>query len=158
MDTSRKRHRVLVVDGNNVIHAWQDLLDLHLRPSAGTGRVRSGRGYRELERRLTHYQDETGVRVVLVFDGRGEQLEQSDPRDRGIQVVRSDSATSADTVIERLTARYAAEYDLEVASDDRAVQNAVAAMQATWISSDGLRDRVEGAERKLVRRIEAQRK
>ena len=148
------RHKVLIVDGNNVIHALPDLLTLLAAP----GGRRSGLAHRELERRLTKYQDETGERVVLVFDGRGDKVEKSDPRDGGVQVVRSNSATSADTIIERLAVRYADEYDLQVVSNDRAVQNAVAALEATWISVDGLADLLDRAEREFSRRLELRRK
>ena len=148
------RRKILIVDGNNVIHALPDLLALHVAP----GGRRSGRAYRELERRLTNYQDETGDRVVLVFDGRGQKVEKSDSRDRGVQVLRSDSATSADTIIERLAVRYADEYDLHVASDDRAVQNAVAALEATWISVAGLSALLERADDELSRQIELRRR
>jgi predicted RNA-binding protein with PIN domain len=148
------RPKVLIVDGNNVIHAVPELLALLVAP----GGRRSGRAHRELERRLTNYQDETGERVVLVFDGRGEKVEKSDPRDGGLQVLRSDSATSADTIIERLVVRYVDEYDLQVASDDRAVQNAVAAMEATWISVAGLAALIDRVERQLSRRLELRRR
>ena len=144
------RHKILIVDGNNVIHALPDLLTLLTAP----GGRRSGLAHRELERRLTNYQDETGERVVLVFDGRGDKVEKSDPRDGGVQVVRSNSATSADAIIERLAVRYADEYDLQVVSNDRAVQNAVAAREATWISVDGLADLLDRAGREFSRRLE----
>lgn len=148
------RRKVLIVDGNNAMHGLPDLLTLLAAP----GGRRSGLAHRELERRLTNYQDETGERVVLVFDGRGEKVEKSDPRDGGVQVVRSDSATSADTIIERLAVRYAQEYDLQVASDDRAVQNAMAALEVTWISVEGLAALMDRADRELNRRLDLRRR
>lgn len=147
------RRKILIVDGNNVIHGLPDLLKLHTEP----GGRRSGLAYRELERRLTNYQDESGERVVLVFDGRGEKVAKSDPRDGGVQVLRSDSRSSADAVIERLVVRYADEYDLQVASDDRAVQNAAAAVEATWISVGGLATQLERADRALKRLLGSER-
>jgi predicted RNA-binding protein with PIN domain len=147
------RRKVLIVDGNNVIHALPDLLKLLKAP----GGRRSGLAHRELERRLTNYQDETGERVVLVFDGRGEKVEKSDPRDGGVQVLRSGSGSSADAIIERLVVRYAGDYDLQVASDDRAVQNAVAAVEATGISVAGLAALLDRADRDLGRLLESKR-
>lgn len=143
------RQRVLLVDGNNVIHAWPDLLALISSP----GGRRSGHAHRELERRLTLYQDETGERVVLVFDGRGDTVEESDRRDGGIQIVRSAASNSADDIIGSLASRYGTLYELQVASDDRAVQDAVTAAGALSISTDGLLDAVERAERSMDGRL-----
>ena len=57
--------RYLIVDGHSVIFAWPELRALHSR--------RTGAARDELVRRLTQYQDSSGVRVVVVFDGRGEK-------------------------------------------------------------------------------------
>ena len=149
-----RNSKVLIVDGNNVIHALAELRALLLAP----GGRRSGRAHRELERRLTAYQDQSGERVVLVFDGRGEEVQKSDARDGGIQILRSDSARSADAIIEQLVARYAGEYDLQVVSDDRAVQNAALALEATSISVASLEALLERTERDLNRRLDSLRK
>ena len=52
----------LIVDGHSVIFAWPDLRALHDRKTV-LARDR-------LIKVLTEYQDFTGIRVVLVFDGR----------------------------------------------------------------------------------------
>ena len=57
----------LIVDGHSVIFAWPELRDLHAR--------RSSLARDALVRKLRDYQDWTGVRVVVVFDGRGSGVE-----------------------------------------------------------------------------------
>jgi hypothetical protein len=72
--------RYLLVDAHSVIFAWPDLHDLHCR----NGLL----AREELVRRLTDYQDATGVRVVVVFDGKGARAS-SEKMPGGIQVFYS---------------------------------------------------------------------
>jgi len=125
------------VDGNNILHAWADLRAML--------RDRRRAAYQELCHRLTAYQDQSGERVVAVFDGRGDRLEEDSP-ERGIQVFYSDSQRSADSILERLAARYAREYEITVATDDVAVQDAAIGSGGHAISSQSLRDRLERAD------------
>jgi predicted RNA-binding protein with PIN domain len=53
----------LIVDGHSVVFAWPELAKLHRR--------RSSLAREELIKRLRSYQDWTGLRVVVVFDGKG---------------------------------------------------------------------------------------
>ncbi len=127
----------LIVDGNNIIHAWEDLLALHRR--------RRGLGHQELCRRLRHYGDVSDYRIVVVFDGRsGPREEQREPG--GLQVIYTDGASTADDVIERLTAKYARTYRLVVATNDYAEQNLVSAFGAEVWSAEGLRAAIESLE------------
>ncbi len=126
----------LLVDGNNVIHAWPDLLALHRR--------RRGLAHEELCRRLRRLRDGSDYRVVVVFDGRGERTEQiREPG--GLQIVYTEGGNTADDVIERLAARYSKRYRIAVATDDGAEQNLVAAMGAEVWSSRRLGDEIERA-------------
>jgi len=123
----------LIVDGNNVIHAWSELASLRRR-SGETAR-------QELRRVLASYADLAEERVVLVFDGRGATTtEEREPG--GLQVFFSAAGSSADAVIERLTASYASRFAITVASDDRAEQDLVVAAGGTAISTEALRERV----------------
>src|SRR3954466_12428078 len=99
----QKRARYLVVDGHSVIFAWPELRKLHQR--------RTSLAREALIKRLRDYQDWTGVRVVLVFDGKGPDVSvQADPHD--IQVFYSRKGQTADAVVERLASKYAADFDL----------------------------------------------
>ena len=55
-------------------------------------------------------QDMTGQRVVVVFDGTGRRLTE-EREDGGIQVFYADAGQTADSVIERLAAKYAKQFD-----------------------------------------------
>ena len=139
--------RYLLVDGHSIIFAWPDLRKIHSR--------RSGAGRDELIRRLTKYQDASGVCVVIVFDGRGAKT--SDATEvGGIQVLYSGSHLTADTVIERLCARYGQEHDLTVATDDHMEQQTALTFGASAISSETLRQLLEEAGADLQKRIKRQ--
>ena len=135
---NKSRPSFLLVDGNNVIHGWDDLLDLHRRVP--------GSAYPELVRRLAEYRDFTGERVVVVFDGRGATLTEERPSP-GLQVIYTSCGQTADDVIDRLAIRYAAQYEITVATDDRAEQDVVAAAGGQCMSIDLLRQRLEAAKR-----------
>ncbi|CAN5846648.1 NYN domain-containing protein [soil metagenome] len=136
----------LLVDGHSVIHAWEELHRLHLK-SAQRHLARL-----ELLRRLRTYQDMSGIRVVVVFDGTGTQL--TDEREtQGLQIFYADASRTADSVIERLVAKYAATHALRVATGDRMEWETVRALGADWLSPLDLRLEVERAEGDLRRRI-----
>lgn len=136
MDTDRPSF--LLVDGNNVLHAWEDLRPMRLR-SVDLAR-------RELIRRLTDWSDDADERVVLVFDG-GARSPRDEQRDRRIQIIHGAAGETADAVIERLVLKYAASYHLIVATDDRAVLDLAAAAGAETISCDLLHARLEAGSR-----------
>jgi predicted RNA-binding protein with PIN domain len=134
---------VLLVDGHNVIHAWPDFAALH-RQSPAKARM-------ELCRWLTCFQDEANHKVVVVFDGRGSQ-NAPDENPHSVQVFYASASGSADAIIARLAHRYAETYPLSAASDDLAVQHAVAAAGGTWISTTSLRSLLENSSREFRRR------
>ena len=134
----------LLVDGHSVIFAWPELRALHVR------RMVSARD--ALIKALTDYQDQSGVRVVVVFDGQGARAtEDSEPG--GIQVFYAPSGRTADGIIERLVAKYAATHRLVVATSDGLEQTTALAFGAAGcVSAEGLRDMLAGAEREFNRR------
>jgi uncharacterized protein len=120
----------LIVDGHSIIFAWPDLRKLHAR--------RSSLAREALIKQLRDYQDWTGVGVVVVFDGKGKEIEAtSDPGD--VQIFYSRSGQSADAIIERLASKYAKHYELTVATSDSMEAETVMACGAEWISGEGLR-------------------
>jgi predicted RNA-binding protein with PIN domain len=139
----------VLVDGHSVIFAWDDLREIH----AGSGLA----AREELCRRLTTYQDVTGERVVLVFDGQGDRPQaagaQGDDED-AIQVFYSSAGSTADQLIERLAGRYSDSRRITVASNDRAVLDTSSSFGADAISATAFRDLVDGAEAELRRRID----
>jgi len=130
----------LLIDGHSIVFAWDDLRELHdQRPSMAR---------EELIRRLTAYQDATGERVVLVFDGQSGNPE--DTREPGgIQIFYSKTGGSADAVIERLAEKYGKAYRLTVASRDRAVLEACSASGALCIGPPSLREQLDAADQRF---------
>ena len=126
----QSRARYLLVDGHSVIFAWPELRKLHAR--------RSSLAREMLVKQLRDYQDWTGVRVVAVFDGKGKKVEAtSDPAE--VQVFYSRGGQSADAIIERLSSKYARQYELVVATSDSMEAETVRACGAEVISPEGLR-------------------
>lgn len=125
-----RRVRYLIVDGHSVIFTWPELRRLHGR--------RSSLAREALIKQLRDYQDWTGVRVVVVFDGKGTKVEAiSEPED--VQVFYSRSGQSADAIIERLASKYANQFELTVATSDSMEAETVLACGAEWISAEALR-------------------
>lgn len=141
--------RYLLVDAHSVIFAWPELRALHER---NTEVARE-----DLVRRLTAYQDATGVRVVVVFDGKGSRAK-SDTAPGGIQVFYSGGRHSADSIVERLAAKYAGEHDITVATDDRLEQQTVITFGGLAISVDTLLKLLGEADADVTRRIRQMRK
>lgn len=129
----------IIVDGHSVMHAWPEL-KVHQRVASKRAVARE-----ELLKRMRTLQDMSGSRVVVVFDGTQSQTTEEREK-QGLQVFYADSATTADTVIERLAARYAKKHPLRVVSADGMVRETVMAFGADWISPDTLKDLCERAE------------
>jgi uncharacterized protein len=120
----------LIVDGHSVIFAWPELRKLHAR--------RSSLAREALIKQLRDYQDWTGVRVVVVFDGKGRKIEAtSDPAE--VQVFYSRTGQTADAIVERLASKYAKRFELMVATSDSLEAETVQACGAEWISPEALR-------------------
>jgi uncharacterized protein len=140
-----QRIRYLIVDGHSIIFAWPELRKIHER--------RSSLAREALIRQLRDYQDWTGVRVVIVFDGKGAQVSvTSDSGD--VQIFYSRSGQTADAIIERLASKYAGKVDLTVATSDSMERQTVHASGAMCISPEALCEALEEARlttpRKLV--------
>jgi predicted RNA-binding protein with PIN domain len=125
-----ERARYLIVDGHSIIFAWPELRKLHER--------RSSLAREALVKRLRDYQDWTGVRVAIVFDGKGAKVSAtSEPSE--VQIFYSRSGQSADAIIERLASKYADRFELMVATADSKEGETVQACGAEWISPEALR-------------------
>ena len=125
------RPRYLIVDGHSVIFAWPKLRKLHTR--------RPALARDTLTKELRDYQDWTGVNVVVVFDGRGKHVSEiSDPHE--VQIFYARRGQTADAIIERLASKYAARFDVKVATSDFLERQTVTACGANSISPDELRD------------------
>jgi predicted RNA-binding protein with PIN domain len=128
----------LIVDGHSIIFAWPELRELHAR--------RTSLAREALIKQLRDYQDWTGVRVVVVFDGKGRKIEAtSEPSD--VQVFYSRAGQTADAIIERLASKYAKHFEIMVATSDSMEGETVEACGAEWISPEALRGILSSARR-----------
>jgi predicted RNA-binding protein with PIN domain len=134
------RGRFLLVDGHSMIFAWEELRQLHEQ--------RMALAREALCQRLQAYQDVSGERVVVVFDGK-QGSSGGERQAEEIQVLYSKQHGSADEILERLACKYASDHDLTVASRDRAVLDMVSSFGANAISAKGLADLLETAERRF---------
>ena len=124
------RAEYLIVDGHSVIFAWPELRALHAR--------RSSLAREALTKKLRDYQDWTGTRVAVVFDGKGKTVSaSSDPGE--IQIFYSREGQTADTIIERLASKYGQRYKLLVATSDVLEQETASACGAECVSAEALR-------------------
>ena len=138
--------RFLLVDGHSIINAWPELRVLH-RQAARRHTARD-----LLLRHMRHYQDMTGERVIVVFDGpQSRTTEEREPQ--GLQIFYADSGTTADTIIERLVARYSQEHTMTAATADGMIHETVTAFGAHWVSPESLKRMCDDAEGEMRRRI-----
>lgn len=143
------RPHVLLVDGHSIIFQWPELLRLH--------RKQRESARRRLIELLAKWGDATGNEVVVVFDGRGTKTEK-DPVETRVQVFYSMAGRTADSVIERLVAKYAADFRITVATDDHLERTTVHSFGGEWISSRQLQDELDAAEAAMGETLERLRK
>ena len=124
----------LIVDGHSIIFAWPELRVVHERKTAAAREL--------LARTLTEYQDFSGTRVVLVFDGKGASVSET-KEPGGIQVLYSNTGRTADAIVERLVAKYAKIFSITVATADLLEQQTAASFGAHCIGAEGLRQLIE---------------
>jgi uncharacterized protein len=128
--------RYLIVDGHSVIFGWPELCKLHSR--------RASLARDALIGQLRQYQDWSGVRTVVVFDGKGDQIsEESFPND--IQIFYARRGQTADAIVERLASKYASRFEVTVATSDYLERQTVITFGAVCISPDDLRELVQTA-------------
>ncbi|MFA7344997.1 MAG: NYN domain-containing protein [Terrimicrobiaceae bacterium] len=141
------KQKILIVDGHSMIFQW---------PELSRNYASAGAGVREtLVRMLTALQDNSGWTVAVVFDGRGAKIS-GGGNPGGIKVFYSKDGQTADSIIERLAAKYAAACDVTVATDDHLERTTVEAFGATAISSRQLQSEIGAAEkdvRATIRRL-----
>ena len=136
------REEYLLVDGYNIIFAWEELKRL-----AETN-VEGARG--KLADVLCNYQGWRKCTVILVFDaykvegGRGEGLKY-----HNIYIVYTKEAETADQYIEKTVRRIARSADVTVATSDGLEQVIILGQGARRMSAAGLREEVELALREM---------
>jgi predicted RNA-binding protein with PIN domain len=139
------KEKILLVDGHSMIFDWDDLATMHGRNTAAARE--------ELVRRLTGLQDNSDWTVAVVFDGVGVKAS-SDGTPQGIAVFYSKSGQTADSIIERLAAKYAKDHDVTVATNDRMERTTAEAFGSFTISGLQLRAEIDMARNSVSETIQ----
>jgi len=138
----------LIVDGYNVLHAWQSLKRLMSTASLEAARD-------ELIHRLSVLEIVTGEVVTVVFDAHHSlAMANSEETVDGVRVIFTRKGHSADHAIERIA--YAASHAgdvITVATSDRFQSDLVRGMGGAVISALELERRVIEAEQEMTRRV-----
>lgn len=148
---------LLLVDGYNVIGAWQRLQ--HVRDRHGLEEAR-----RELVTALIDYSAYQNFNTHVVFDSQYQDTPGSREAMTGnLTICYTDFKQTADTYIEKTCAQYRSnirKFDqrLIVATSDRAQQLTVVGYGAEWISAQQLHSEVELAAIRVRRKQQSTRK
>lgn len=138
----------LLVDGYNILFAWEDLKEIAKTDMA------AARGM--LEEILINYRAYRGTEVILVFDaykvkGNPGSVEQRE----GIYIVYTKEAETADVYIERTTAELSPKYRVRVATSDGLEQVIILGHGAFRLSAQMFRKEVEQTQLQIAGLIAA---
>jgi len=132
----------LLVDGYNIIFAWEELKEL--------AKVNMTGARDRLCEILCNYQGYKKGTVILVFDayrveGHTEEIEQY----KNIHIVYTRQAETADQYIAKTVKRIGSEYQITVATSDRLEQLIIWGSGAARLSADGLKQEVEAVNQEI---------
>lgn len=138
----------LLVDGYNIIFAWEDLKKI-----AGDN-LDAARG--ELINRMCNYQGYAGCELILVFDayrvkGKHREVEKY----CNINIVYTKESETADSYIERVSHELSKKHKVRVATSDGLEQMIILGNGAMRISATEFRKRYEAAERSIKEFIDS---
>lgn len=142
LNFDRPRKKYLLVDGYNIIFAWEELQEL---AKASIDAARS-----KLMDILCNYQGFTGDTLILVFDAykvKGNMGEVQ--KYHNIYVVYTKEAETADQYIEKTTHEIGRKYEVTVATSDALEQVIVMGQGAYRISARDFYKEVERVEEKI---------
>ena len=135
-DDSYSRKSRLILDGYNVIFAWDDLNELSKR-SLDLARTR-------LMDIMSDYSGFTGTGTVIVFDAyRSADNLGKRFNHHGVDVVFTDSGQSADAYIEKLSNEIGKDESVKVVSSDTLVRTGASRSGVMHMSSRSLREEVD---------------
>lgn len=146
-----KKDDYLLVDGYNIIFAWDELKDL------AKNNIDSARD--ALIDMMSYYQGIRRCKLILVFDaykvsgGQGSVL-----RYHNIDIVYTKEAETADQYIEKVSHELAKDYQVTVATSDRLEQMIIWGAGAKRLSAQGLLEEIEYAKRDIQMQIDKQQK
>ncbi len=145
--SNRNLQEYLLVDGYNIIFAWEDLNEL--------SKVNIDSARDKLMDIMCNYQGYKKCELILVFDaykvagGKGEIFDY-----HNIHVVYTKEAETADQYIEKFTHENGKKYDITVATSDRLEQMIIWGAGAKRLSAAGLKEEVEAINQEINSHLE----
>ncbi|MCR5233095.1 MAG: NYN domain-containing protein [Lachnospiraceae bacterium] len=110
-----RKQKYLIVDGYNVIHAWEELKSL--------ADINIDGARDRLVDIMSNYQGATDEKIILVFDAyRVHDRSVSEQETGNLKVVYTAQDQTADRYIERFSAENGRKYDITVATSDNMIQ------------------------------------
>lgn len=143
----RKKTNYLIVDGYNLIFAWDELAEL--------GKADIGAARQRVKDILSNYRGYTQCELILVFDGylvKGNQG--STEEHHGIHVVYTKEGETGDLYIEKLTNEIGKNDSVRVATSDAMIQLAALRDGVQRISARELIEEIKEVEKKIREDIE----
>jgi small GTP-binding protein len=138
----------LLVDGYNIIFAWEDLKKI------AEDNLDAARG--ELINRMCNYQGYAGCELILVFDAYRVKGKHRDVEKYcNINIVYTKESETADSYIERVTHEPSKKHRVRVATSDGLEQMIILGNGAMRISATEFRKRYEAAERSIKEFIDS---
>ena len=128
------RREYLIVDGYNVIFAWEELKKA---AAADIGAAREA-----LWDLLANYRAYRGCETVLIFDGYRRPGPQAADERGGVRIMYTKQGESADLYIERLVREMRKDYAVSVVSSDAMIQLAALRNGVRRMSSRELQDEI----------------
>ena len=144
----KQKERYLIVDGYNIVHAWDELSCL-IEDNLEGARMK-------LLDILCNYQAFLKYEVIVVFDAykvKGNLGEMFDYHN--IHVVYTKEAETADSYIEKLTHRISKDYYVTVATSDGLVQLITRGQNCMIMSARELKEDVERVNREIHEYVES---
>ncbi len=145
------RRQYILVDGYNVAHAWPQLRQLLSRDLDAAAA--------QLAASLSILHDGESSELTIVFDGKGERADTSNPGGpKAPCIIYSPAGLSADAIIEQIVSRAPEPDCFTVATRDNALRLSVFARGAHVISPEELLEWQEREQRSIGRELGEQRR
>jgi small GTP-binding protein len=139
----KAKESYLLVDGYNIIFAWQELKDL---VGTNTDAARS-----KLLDILSNYQSIVRNHIIVVFDAYRVQGHPTEVFDyNNIHVVYTKEAETADQYIEKFVHNNRVSFDITVATSDSLEQIIIRSKGASLLSSNELKEEIERVTKKIM--------
>lgn len=145
--TTVKKKDYLIVDGYNMIFAWEGLKKLASENLDAARHI--------LMDILANYRGYTKTELVLVFDGykvKGNYGEKSDYH--GIHVAYTKEGETGDMYIEKLISEIGKNYNVKVATSDNLIQVAAVGSGVLRMSAGELKEEIEWVNKQIKETIE----